>query len=247
MDLWLEAIQQVATPQWMQLLLSRAPKDPDGVASQLDEKTGTARNAQEMGTVTVEQGLKVHEVRQGSADLVEHALQFEDRMKMLKVPPSRWLGLFEASLNAESRVSFWRAHRAGIGLENEGLQALVRGMLQNQGLHGLKAARSELDQVRQRKGESAPAFATRLHTEISKYEFRTGRAVTSAEALELLVTRLWDGQRLEALLPERYTEAAVFESQINHGSRRAPDQAGRPVEQNNTSRAEEVRRREEKV
>ena len=254
-DLWLEAIQDVVTPEWLELLLSKAPKDPDGVPVQYEEKVATVTSRPEQSSVTIEQGIKIHEVKQGGADLVEHALQFEDRMKMLKVPPSKWLGLFEASLNSETRVSFWRAHRSGVGLVQDGLQSLVREMLHNQGLNSLKSARTELDQVRQRKGESAPAFATRLHAAIAKYGYRTGRIVSGEEYLELLLTRLYDGQRIEALLADRYTEAdvlklaAVFESGHGHDPRKSEER--RPKTSNSgdkslpavPAKSEEVKRK----
>ena len=51
--------------------------------------------------------VKVNEVKQGSVDLIEHAMQFQQRMVMLRVPQLKVVGLFEASLNAESRSLFW--------------------------------------------------------------------------------------------------------------------------------------------
>jgi hypothetical protein len=150
--------------------------------------------------VSVETGsVKIHEVKQGSVDLVEHAVQFQQRMELLQVSKTKVMGLFEASLNQESRAVFWQVG----GADRDGdIKLIVKKMLQAQGQGGVKKARVELDSVWQRDGESPAVFAARLGAAALKYSFRTGKTLSDTEMVERLLARLKHGGRVEPLLVE---------------------------------------------
>ena len=231
-EAWIEWQSGVLSEEWKALLLAKAPADGGGL--------GIGPSQPFNGGVTLEQGLKVSEVRQGGTDLVEHALQFEERMKMLRVPEARHLGLFEASLNGECRGSFWQAMRTGQDYAD--IRALVRAMLKVQGLVSVKAARVDLDGVWQRRGagETASAFLSRLKTAVTKYEYRSGKTMAPEAVVELLLARLHDGQRIEALMDvdkmtvdevirlARVFEASGHERKVDRTGKQRPEVPSKP-------------------
>ena len=198
-ELWLENLSTVTTPEWVQLLLMKAPKgDQDMVG--LEEKSARdveVKTPSDTGRVSLGREMKLSEVRQGSTDLPTFVVQFEQRMRMLHVEEGRWKGYFESAVNYECRTLFWASRP-----DTSSFREMVTTMIRQSGQYSKKQLFKELDLMYQRPGDTATELRFRLEQWYQKRKYVTGQDYSNAELGERLLAKLVEGEHVELLVED---------------------------------------------